>query len=148
MGNQLRHPLDSRGFLSSGQCYLTFEQPGPGHYVCVSLPIVASAFLPPAHPSPVVSIWHVQKVSLVSSVMWCLGGCQLSGLPRLCIMHCTRLQSVAPLAPQVPPLALISVSEFNQRSLNNVSVIPRLVNDSSVILLPLRPTSLTPRNPL
>ena len=54
---------------------------------------------------------------------------------------------MAPLAPQVPPLALISVSEFNQRSLNNVSVIPRLVNDSSVILLPLRPTSLTPRNP-
>ena len=46
-----------------------------------------------------------------------------------------------------PPLALISVSEFNQRSLNNVSVIPRLVNDSSVILLPLHPASLTHKNP-
>ena len=67
-------------------------------------------------------------------------------------MHCTRLQSVAPRAPQIPPLpsplALISVSEFNQRTgLNNVSAIPRLVNDSSVILLPLRPASLTHKNP-
>ena len=47
-----------------------------------------------------------------------------------------------------PPLSLISVSEFNQRTgLNNVSVIPHLVNDSSVILLPLRPASQTHKNP-
>ena len=43
--------------------------------------------------------------------------------------------SLAPLAPQVPPfppppLTLISASEFNQRSPSNVSVIPRLVNDT------------------
>ena len=28
-GNQLRYPLDSD--LSGGQCYPTFEQPGPGN---------------------------------------------------------------------------------------------------------------------
>ena len=77
------------------------------------------------------------------------GWMPLSGLPSLrTALGCSPwLQWPLRHLPSPLPLPLTSVSEFNQRSLNNVSVIPRLVKDSSVILLPLRPASLTHKNP-
>ena len=75
------------------------------HYVCMLLPINASAFasvfLLPTHPFPMVSIWSVCNSAWVDAT------------PGVVMAtHCTRLQYMAPTATQAPPSKLISVYDL------------------------------------